>query len=515
MENSWHVLIVDDDKDFAESTAELLEGQVLTTIATSAERAQEIVSKENVAMVLLDLRLGNVDGFDLIHSFRKNHPSIRVVVMTAHAEFESAVEALRRGADDYLRKPFYPEELLTILKRCFENIRLQEALRKSQEQLHQAQKMETIGKLAGGIAHDFNNLLTAIVGNAELGLQSVEPSHQSYDDFVEIKKAAVRASELTNQLLSLSRRQLLKKEVIDLNQTIDDQLKMLSRILPEDIELESTLDNCLPKVFADKGQIHQILMNLCTNARDAMPKGGSLRLETQVVPAERLESILEIPDLVESFVQLTVEDTGVGIDQALQDQIFEPFFTTKEVGQGTGLGLAVVFGIVRQHDGHIEVESEDGKGATFRILLPSMNGEPNELEDSIESAKGGNETILLVEDDEIVRKVGVRIIEGLGYKVISARDGCEAMEIFKKEKADIDLIMMDVVMPRVSGPETFKEMNKLDPNIPVLFVTGYDVESRLPDLELRFDRASIATLTKPYDNTAVRSILRGIAESLM
>ena len=381
-------------------------------------------------------------------------------------------------------------------------------------QLLQSQKMETIGTLAGGVAHDFNNILTAIVGNAELGMQYLDPDHHPYDDLDEIKKAAIKASDLTNQLLSFSRRQILKKQSFNLNQVVEDLLKMLKRILGEDIELKTRFSRSLPPVFADKGQIDQILMNLVTNARDAMPDGGRLFIKTRSVQPTHLE-YQNGKKPGKAYVQLTVTDTGLGMDKETQAHIFEPFFTTKESGKGTGLGLAVVYGIVKQHEGHLEIESDIDKGTTFKIFLPAATKgqeKRRQVKNRLNTWQGGSETILIVEDEEIVRNVAVRIVNGLGYKVLLAKNGEEAMEIFDPEKNSVDLVLMDVVMPKESGPEIYKKMSSINPKLPVLFVTGYDADSKVLNLSRDFNQAAIALLQKPYSKETLGQKIRELLD---
>ena len=382
-------------------------------------------------------------------------------------------------------------------------------------QLLQSQKMESIGTLAGGVAHDFNNILTAIVGNAELGMQYLDPDHHTYDDLDEIKKAAIKASDLTNQLLSFSRRQVLKKQSFNLNQVVEDLLKMLKRILGEDIELKTRFSRSLPPVFADKGQIDQILMNLVTNARDAMPGGGRLFIKTRSVQSNHLAKHQNGKKSGKAYVQLTVTDTGLGMDKETQAHIFEPFFTTKELDKGTGLGLAVVYGIVKQHEGHLEIESDIDKGTTFKIFLPAATERQEkrrQAKNRLNTWQGGSETILIVEDEEIVRNVAVRIVSGLGYKVLLAKNGEEAMEIFDPEKNSVDLVVMDVVMPKESGPEIYKKMSSINPKLPVLFVTGYDAESKVSNLTQGFNQALIALLQKPYSKEILGQKIRELLD---
>jgi PAS domain S-box-containing protein len=382
--------------------------------------------------------------------------------------------------------------------------------KKLEEQLLQSQKMETIGTLAGGVAHDFNNLLTAIIGNADFGLHDSQANSELHESFSEIKKAATKASDLTDQLLSFSRRQVLKRRYLNLNHTIEDCLKLVRRIVGEDIEVKTTLDAKLHTVFADPGQVQQALMNLFTNARDAMPKGGKIFLEAVNVSPQQIEKIENLNS--RNYVKIAIKDTGGGISKEHLPHIFEPFFTTKPVGKGTGLGLAVVYGVVKQHDGHVQVKSEAGKGTTFEIFLPSApDKEAAKLEEKqVDHKLGAGETILIVEDDETVRSVAVRILAGLGYKVLVAENGAQAFSIFKTENENISLVVLDVVMPRESGPEIYKRMSAIRPNLPAVFVTGYDIHSKIPEFADDLTNKRIKMLQKPYTKTILANAIRDI-----
>lgn len=393
--------------------------------------------------------------------------------------------------------------------------------KKLEEQLQQSQKMETIGRLAGGVAHDFNNLLTVILGNAEFGLQDSKPSDPIHHDLVRIEKAAIQARDLINQLLSFSRRQVLKPKFFHLNQTIEELIMLLKRIIGEDIQLKTELAARLSLVCADPVQVQQVLMNLCVNARDAMPQGGQLVLGTRNVVA-----CPEFPigagqtndqsysrNKLRNYVEITITDTGLGMDQATQKRIFEPFFTTKELGKGTGLGLSVVYGIVKQHEGHIEVISEVGKGTTFKVYFPSVT-EPDATEQGekkIASLRAGEETILVVEDEEGVRNVAVRILKGLGYKVLMANDGMEALQEFEAKRAEVDLVIMDVILPKLGGPETYRRMRAIKPTLSVLFVTGHDVKAELEELG-ETEQEHISVLRKPYTQDTLGNTVREILD---
>lgn len=343
-----------------------------------------------------------------------------------------------------------------------------------QEQLRQAQKMEAIGRLAGGIAHDFNNILTVIKGVCQLSLLDLREADPLYAHLKEIERSVERAADLTRQLLAFSRKQIMDLEVFDLNRVIRDLYKMLRRILGEDIELETFLTEDLGRVKADLSQLEQVIVNLTVNARDAMPKGGKLTIETANVELNEEYARKHIGVQPGRYVMLSISDTGVGMTKEVQERIFEPFFTTKEMGKGTGLGLSTVYGIVKQSGGNIWVYSEPGEGTTFKIYLPRVD-EPlsGQKEEVIGEIPGGRETILVVEDEETVRKLAVRLLKRQGYKVLEASGGGEAFVLCEKYKEPIHLILSDVVMPGMSGREVVERLQKIHPEAKVLYMSGY------------------------------------------
>ena len=354
-----------------------------------------------------------------------------------------------------------------------------------EEQLRQAQRLEAIGRLAGGVAHDFNNLLTGILGIIELDLLDQETTAKARADLLQIKQAATRAADLTRQLLAFSRRQIISPRTLDLNQLVQETRQMLVRLIGEDIDLQSSLTAEPVLIFADPGQVHQVLMNLSANARDAMPRGGRLTIATQRVVLGAADADPGLGLAPGTWGLLVVSDTGCGISRENLAHIFEPFFTTKEVGQGTGLGLATVYGIVQQSGGQIRVESEEGRGTTFRIFFPGANG-------TVASAPtvaaalpypGGKETILLVEDESLVRRTLSRFLLRLGYVVIEAEDGEKATTLFAEQRAAIDLLLTDMVMPRLGGAELFTRLRRERPGLKVLFMSGYaENAAAQPDL---------------------------------
>jgi PAS domain S-box-containing protein len=342
-------------------------------------------------------------------------------------------------------------------------------------QFFQSQKLEAIGRLAGGVAHDFNNLLMAIMGYCDLTLAGLNKESRLFHFVEEINKAAERAAALTGQLLALSRRQVLQPKVIDLNSVLTEIKKMLLRIIGEDIELIGRLDPRLRYVKADKGQIEQVVMNLTINARDAMPRGGRLLFETANVEIDRQYQSRHPVVIPGSYVLLTVSDNGEGMDKEVQSHIFEPFFTTKGVGQGTGLGLSTVYGIVKQSGGYIWVYSEVGHGTTIKIYLPRAV-EPLEKPETTPEAKkspGGSETILLVEDEFMLRSAIKEGLEINGYRVLEAGNGEEALSVSRKHADRIHLVLTDVVMPGMNGREVAESLSLIHPDAQVLYMSGY------------------------------------------
>ena len=346
--------------------------------------------------------------------------------------------------------------------------------KKIEAQLFQAQKMEAVGQLAGGIAHDFNNLLTAIIGYGHL-LKNDAGNDARMGVYVgQILNAAERAAILTNDLLTFSRKQIINPRPVNLNKIIEDMESLLLRVIGEDIELSAVLTDTDLTVMADSSQIDQILMNLATNAQDAMPKGGSLVIRTERVEINGEYTRTYGYGKPGPYALLSVEDTGTGMDKNIKGRIFEPFFTTKEVGKGTGLGLSMVYGIVKQHDGYVNVYSEPGRGTTFRILLPLIQSTVKEAKpDNLIKVKGGAETILLGEDDTQVRTLLKEVLSNAGYRIIEAFDGDDAVEVFQKNKDNVHLLILDVIMPKKNGKEVYEEIKRVKSDMKVIFVSGY------------------------------------------
>ena len=337
---------------------------------------------------------------------------------------------------------------------------------KLESQLQQSQKMESVGRLAGGVAHDFNNLLTGITGNIMLAQMDLNSGDPLYETLNEVNEAAKRAADLTRQLLAFSRKQIIKPKVMSLNNLIRDLKKMLIRIIGEDLDLKVTPQKQLGQIKADPGQVEQIIINLSVNARDAMPDGGKLTIETADVILD--EEYRKAHPHVEpgNYVMLAISDNGDGMDEETQKNIFDPFFTTKPEGRGTGLGLATVYGIVKQHNGHTEVYSEIGEGTTFKVYFPLAAEKAESIlrTSQIDDLPHGTETVFIVEDESMVLKIAIKILTRMGYKVMSADCGPNALAIVEKEQPSVDLLLTDIVMPNMNGRELAEKMEKLYPN---------------------------------------------------
>lgn len=590
--NRDYILIVDDDANLRRTLTDILKVKGLFALSVgTAKAALEAVETHPPMVALIDLRLGDMPGLEVLSRIKGCRPDTECIVLTGYATQSSAIEAVNLGAFSYVQKPYEIEQLLVTVQRALEKRRAEQALREREaklqsifraapigiglvadrillevndricqmlgrsreeligqsariaypsdeeyervgivkygqirekgtgsietqwqrkdgaiidvllsstaldpsdlsagvtftalditerkrleEQLRQAAKMEAVGRLAGGVAHDFNNLLTGILSFSDLLLDSLARDDPRRRDVEEIVSAAKRAASLTNQLLAFSRKQVLQPEMLDLNAFVADTQKLLRRLIGEDIELRTVLDSTLKQVKIDRGQLSQVLINLAVNARDAMPHGGRLIIQTANVVLDEAYARQHLDIQPGPYVLLTISDTGIGMDEEVRSHLFEPFFTTKEVGKGTGLGLSTVYGIVKQSGGEIVVESAPGQGATFKIYLPVAT-EKKEREEMIPVRPlHGRETILVVEDNEMVRQLACRILRRNGYTVLEAANGSEAIRVCDERSGPVHLLLADVVMPIMGGRQLAAELASRYPTIKVLYMSGY------------------------------------------
>ncbi len=379
------------------------------------------------------------------------------------------------------------------------------------QQLHQAQRLEAVGRLAGGVAHDFNNLLAVILSCTEFLLDDLEDGDPRKADVVDIRQAGKQAATLTRQLLAFSRRQVLRPELLSLNDLVTEAAKMLKRVLGEDIRFVTELEPTLGEVMADRGQIEQVLMNLAVNARDAMPSGGSLIIETAGVEVDDVVAARIGVTAPGGYARLTVRDTGTGMDADTLARIFEPFFSTKEQGRGTGLGLSTVFGIVKQSQGGISVESSPGRGATFCVYLPlrAAEAQPLSLREAQPCPAPGAETILLVEDDEKLRAVVRRVLTRNGYRIIEAGDGAAALAAYETHAETIGLIITDLVIPSFDGITVASELQARVPGVRVLYMSGYSEHLAMRRVSLT---QGVNFLQKPFSGDELLTMVRRILD---
>ncbi len=491
------ILIVDDDQTSCKTLALIFEkGGYETETAGTGQEAVEKVRERFFNLALLDIKLPDMEGVELLAPLKEMHPDMVVIMVTAYASLETAVRAVNEGASAYITKPLNMDRVLARVEDALEKQRLvmenrrlyQEAQRelaerkrleaereKMQSQLLHSQKMEAVGRLAGGLAHDLNNVITAIISCSSFlltGLGQDDPLHQ---DAEEINKAGRRAAGLIKQILAFARKQVLQPRVLDLNAAVVDMEEMFRRLIGVDIELVTVLESDLGLVKADVGGVEQVIMNLVVNARDAMSQGGTLTINTKNVRVDGSQTTNYRVLQPGSYVMLAVTDTGIGMDVETKSHIFEPFFTTKQKGMGTGLGLSTVHGIVKQSGGYVWVYSEPGQGTTFKVYLPRIDEqvETAKLEMGQIPSLDGSETILLVENDDIVRGAALRILRDYGYQVLKAKDGMEALMICEQHQGLIDLMLTDVVMPGMSGKELSNRVESVCPEMKTLYMSGY------------------------------------------
>jgi len=505
------VLIVEDSEDdSALILRELKRGGYETDFKRVDTRGalQSALSLQDWDLVISDFSMPVFSGTDALNLVRTMGSDAPFIFVSGTMGEDTAVAALKNGAQDYLVKTNL-KRLVPAVQRELREAEDRRERKRLEQHVQQLQKFEAIGRLAGGVAHDFNNTIGAILGWAELGCEGAREGSRSRDRFEKIRDQAVWAGKLTSQLLTFARRQVLQPSGVNLNSLIDDCMKLLYRVIGAHFEIRVIKDPELEITLVDPTQVEQALMNLCLNARDAMPEGGTLTIETQNVGIDEEYCRQHPSGKPGRYVMLSVSDTGVGMDKATLDRVFEPFFTTKEMGRGTGLGLATVYGAVKQHDGFIYGYSEPGSGTVFRLYFPVLVGSagPRDIPRE-EPLQKGTETILVVDDYDALRETTCEMLLSLGYEVISAKDGAEAIRLFQENVEKIDLVLLDVVLPLQSGPEVYSQISSIRPGTKAIFASGYSAENSLLNSALQ---KGSRILQKPF---SLRSLSQAIRDAL-
>jgi two-component system cell cycle sensor histidine kinase/response regulator CckA len=473
----------DDPVDAELITTTLIEGNIpcQSELVDTRQAFVAALKEGRMDLILADYSIPGFDGMTALSLARQHCPDVPFLFVSATIGEELAIDAMHQGATDYVFKqrlgrlvPSVQRALRELDDRA-ERKRAEEALRQSEKQFRQSQKMEAVGRLAGGIAHDFNNLLTVIVGYSQVLSTELGPQHPLRGKVDETLRAGERAAMLIRQLLTFSRKQSLDPKILSLNTAVTSLESLLRRLIGEDIQLVSKLDSTNGRLRADQAQLEQVLVNLIVNARDAMPKGGMLTIETAQVELTRSPVYHITPLLPGPYVRLSVGDTGCGMDRQTQSHIFEPFFTTKGEGKGSGLGLSTVFGIVTQCGGAIDVTSRVGHGTRFDLYFPSVESDilTTAPTQSLGQPQRGTETILLVEDEPSVRTLVRDELRKLGYRVVEAKNGVEACLLATQQAGSLQLLLTDIVMPGMGGRELAQHLSVIKPDLRTLFISGY------------------------------------------
>ncbi|HEX5426499.1 MAG TPA: response regulator [Candidatus Acidoferrales bacterium] len=460
-------------------------------------------------IVISDYSMPGFSGAEALKILRARTSEVPFIYVSGTLGEDTAVAALKSGAQDYLVKGKLGR-LVPAIERELRDVETRRERQRLETQIHQLRRFEAIGRLAGGIAHDFNNLIGAILGFAELGQEELADDHPTRKRLQKICEQAKRAGALTHQLLAFARRQVIQPRNLDINTVIKETISLLGRLIGEHIRIEPVLSDDLAPAWADGTQVEQVIMNLCLNARDAMPQGGRITIRTRNFVIRPGDAVPQIYYRAGNYVLVTIADTGIGMNQETLEHIFEPFFTTKEVGKGTGLGLPTVYGIVKQHGGIVDVESKLGVGTEFRVYLPIGSGAPEASEKKTEPVvTRGSETILVAEDNDGLRELAKEVLESLGYHVLLAATGDEALEIFAPGHKSIDLALLDIIMPETGGPAALEKMLAIKPSLRAIFMTGYTAEM---EAERLMGEMGVPILRKPYSSQELAQSVRSVLD---
>ena len=505
---SLRVLLVEDSAEDAELMLRALKAGGFDPAHERVETAAALSTALEGGtwdIVLSDYYLPELEAPAALALVRERAADTPFIVVSGSMGEDTAVAAMKSGAVDYIMKDRL-QRLAPAVERAIEDAAVRRDRRRLEQQLLASQRLEAVGRLAGGVAHDFNNVLTAVLGSTELLILDTPTGATTREELEIIREAATHAQDLIRQLLAFSSRQALKPVVLDLNHLVKNVGKMLRRLIGENIQLTTEPAPELDAVCADPGQLEQVLVNLVVNARDAMPQGGRLTIATGNLDVAG--GATPVPS--GRYVTLRVTDTGTGMDAATMERAFEPFFTTKPKGKGTGLGLATVYGIVRQSGGHVEVESAPGSGTTFRIYLPRVeDAAESGAESSAAAPARGAETVLVVEDDERVRALARKVLEQAGYRVVVAAGGKEALAAAEAHEGQIDVLMTDVVMPEMSGRTLTRRLTQRHPGLKVLYMSGY------PDEDIAKHgvfESGIPFIKKPFTPSLLTQKLREVLD---
>jgi signal transduction histidine kinase len=514
MAKPLRLLIVEDSEDDATLVVRHLNRagyQVEFRRVDTAEALTAALAVGPWDLVLSDYSMPHFSGTAALQSLRESGLDIPFIFVSGTIGEDVAVDAMKSGASDYIMKGRLAR-LVPAIERELRESQARRERKLLENQLRQAQKMEVVGRLAGGVAHDFNNVLGVVIGYSEILLQAFEGDERVVPRLEEIKKAALRGASLTRQLLAFSRQQILEAKVLDLNKLILDLKGMLARLIGEDLEIVTTLQADLGRIKADPGQIEQVILNLVINARDAMPDGGRITIESSNVELDSQYANQHFPVVPGRYVMVAVTDTGIGMDEETRARVFEPFFTTKEQGKGTGLGLSTAYGIVKQSGGYIWVYSEVGRGTSFKVYLPHVKEKMGNASAPVPDSRPlrGSETILLVEDEVPLRRLTCELLQQSGYTVLEAESAPRALDIAERHSGTIHLLCTDVVMPGTSGSELAKKLGALRAGMKVLFMSGYTTDAIVRHGVLE---AGVAFLQKPYSQLALTRKVREVLDS--